>query len=134
MKRFARVLPILLALVAFTQPAFTAEDPKKPEPKLCPFCVALAKRDLAYQDKVGNTLARGAMNFGFGWTEIITQPAQEARKGGNILFGMANGFSRSVGRTFGGLGEMLTFWTPKVDGQNYIHFNSDCPLDAPPQQ
>jgi hypothetical protein len=35
-----------------------------------------------------------------------------------------------VGRTFAGLGEMLTFWTPKMQGK-YVHFIENCTLDAP---
>ncbi len=119
--------------------SFAADEAKeKPQAKpaeqaskktLCPFCAAALSNKSAYHEKAGNTLVRGAINFGFGWTEMITQPAREAENGGNMFNGMANGISRGIGRTFGGLGEMLTFWTPKVEGE-YIHFLPDCPLDS----
>ena len=128
----------LLTLVAFValpmlaraeNPQTVAEQqPKDQQPKLCPFCAAALKKDARYDEKAGNTLVRGAINLGFGWTEMITQPAKEAQNGGNIFAGMANGIGRGINRTFAGLGEVLTFWTPKVDGQ-YVHFIKDCPLD-----
>ncbi len=43
--------------------------------------------------------------------------------------GLANGVGQGVTRTLTGLGEIITFWTPKVNDQ-YIHFAKDCPLDT----
>ncbi len=106
------------------------EQQNKPASKLCPFCENALKENARYDEKVGNTLIRGAINFGFGWTEVITQPAREAQANGNIFAGMANGINRGVGRTFSGIGQMLTFWTPKIDGK-YLHFIENCPLDVP---
>ena len=84
---------------------------------------------MSYQEKATNTLLRGALNTTLGWTELIRQPAKEAKEGGNVFVGLANGVGQSVTRTLAGLGEIFTFWTPKVQGQ-YIHFAEDCPLDT----
>ncbi len=99
------------------------------EPQLCPICLKANNDEIGYQDKAGNTLARGLLNFGLGWTEMIRQPGKTAREGGNVLTGIAIGAGASVARTFSGLGEILTFWTPKI-GKDYIHFSRDCPLDT----
>ena len=118
------------AALAETQPEpAVAPAASKSAKQMCPFCAAALKKDATYPEKAGNTLVRGAINFGFGWTELFLQPTKEVESGGNVITGMANGIGRTVSRTFSGLGEMLTFWTPKVDGQ-YIHFIPDCPLDT----
>lgn len=122
---FARALLIGLALMA--APGWGHAEETKP--KLCPFCKAALDKDARYDEKAGNTLMRGAINFGFGWTEMITQPAKVAEAGGNVFEGMVKGMGRGFNRTFAGLGEILTFWTPKIDGK-YVHFVKDCPLDT----
>ena len=103
-----------------------AEQPKK---QLCPICSKLEHPPANYAEKAGNTLARGLLNFGLGWTEMIRQPGKNARKGGPVLNGFVNGVSFGARRTIRGLGEILTFWTPKM-GDEYIHFSKDCPLDT----
>ena len=97
--------------------------------RLCPICAATNKDTSTYLEKAGNTFVRGAMNVGFGWTEFIFQPVQEAKSGGNLVAGIASGVGHSVTRTLGGVAELLTFWTPKL-GNTYLHFNKDCPLDT----
>ena len=105
-----------------------AEEPPPTHP-LCPICKKANRDGVSYADHVTRTLARGALNAGLGWTELIRQPANEAKKGGNALIGIANGVGAGMTRTVKGLGEILTFWAPKVQGE-YIHFVHDCPLDA----
>lgn len=94
---------------------------------VCPICGRANQPSLPYAEKAGSTLIRGATNTLFGWTELIRQPTNEAKAGGNILAGIANGAGHTVGRTMAGLGEILTFWTPKVNNE-YVHFATDCPL------
>ncbi|MBI3011364.1 MAG: hypothetical protein HYY58_02595 [Candidatus Omnitrophica bacterium] len=94
---------------------------------MCPVCSKASDERAAYPSKAGYTLIRGAANTLFGWTELIRQPAQEVKAGGNVLTGIAKGMSQSVIRTFVGTGEVLTFWTPKVQ-RGYLHFADDCPL------
>lgn len=94
---------------------------------VCPICGRTNQQSLPYAEKAGSTLIRGATNTLFGWTELIRQPTNEAKNNGNILVGLANGAGRTVGRTLAGLGEILTFWTPKVNNE-YVRFATDCPL------
>jgi putative exosortase-associated protein (TIGR04073 family) len=96
---------------------------------MCPICRRIQKEDVSYEDHASRTLARGALNAGLGWTELIRQPAKEARQGGNPVVGIAKGVGQGIARTFSGIGELLTFWAPKTD-TGYIHFSKDCPLDA----
>ena len=99
------------------------------EPQMCPICSKLKNQSASYGEKAGNTLSRGVLNFTLGWTELIRQPAKKARAGGNVWHGIANGIGKSTTRTARGLGEVLTFWMPKMRG-NYIHFSKDCPIDT----
>lgn len=95
--------------------------------KICPICKRANDGSADYGTKAGHTLARGAANTLLGWTEAIQQPAEEAKHGGNVFVGILNGLGRGVQRTAAGVGEVLTFWTPKV-GNDYIRTATDCPL------
>lgn len=93
----------------------------------CPLCAKASDESAPYATKAGSTLARGAANTLLGWTELIRQPANEVKGGGNVFTGLAKGVGQTVRRTLGGVGEVLTFWTPKIQG-SYLHFNDDCPI------
>lgn len=118
----------IAAIVPLPSTGWGDEAEKKP---LCPICLAANKNTATYAEKAGNTLVRGVLNFGLGWTEFILQPAHEVKSGGNVATGIAKGLGQGVMRTLGGLGEVLTFWTPKM-GEDYLHFTQNCPLDANP--
>ena len=100
-----------------------AEEPKA----TCPICGRATDEAANYPSKAGHTLVRGAANTLLGWTELIRQPAQEVKDGGNVLTGIGKGIGQGVKRTLGGVGEILTFWTPKVQ-HHYVHFANDCPI------
>ena len=93
----------------------------------CPVCTKASDEAASYSSKAGYTLARGAANTLLGWTELIRQPATEVKAGGNVFTGLAKGVGHTVTRTFSGVGEVLTFWTPKTK-TGYIHFAKDCPV------
>lgn len=116
------------------EPAFAAEasaDAKTaPASQVCPICGRLRSEHLEYSDKAGTMLARGALNFALGWTEMMKQPAQEVREGHSVLTGLARGVERSTARTIGGLGELATFWLPKINGTYNTGISQDCPLDV----
>ena len=97
------------------------------EAPVCPICKKAGDQTASYSSKAGYTLARGTANTLLGWTELIREPAAEVRGGGNVLTGIAKGVGRSVTRTMGGVGELLTFWTPKTKS-GYVHFANDCPI------
>jgi len=110
-------------LFGLTQPLMAEEE------RMCPVCAKANQDQADYSTKAGHTLARGAANTLLGWTDLIREPAQEVRRGGNVFRGLALGVSRSATRTLGGAAEVLTFWTPKVQGR-YLHFARDCPVCA----
>ncbi len=114
---------IIGILAALTLPASALAT----EAEVCPVCGQMRDPAVTYQAKAGHTLVRGAANTLFGWTELIRQPAAEAKGGGNVFAGIAKGVGQGLRRTVGGVGELLTFWTPKVQ-DNYLQFSHDCPL------
>lgn len=126
MRRCARPLmagaALLVVLVGSPALGSAAE-----ERRLCPICSTANAETASYPSKVTSTLIRGATNACLGWTELLQQPAQEARAGRNAFIGIVQGLGQSVGRTLAGAGEVLTFWTPKVQNR-YVHFATDCPL------
>ncbi len=128
--RLARTLFVFAAGLAML---CAAAQPASAEDGACPICQKAGAEDATYTQKAGNTLARGASNAVFGWTELIRQPAQEAKGGGNVFVGIGKGVSQGVMRTLAGAGELLTFWTPKVQN-SYIHFATDCPICMGRQQ
>ena len=100
------------------------------EKTVCPICLHADNEQAAYSSKAGSTFVRGAANLLFGWTEIIREPAQEAREGRNVrnvVVGMANGVGHGIARTAVGVGELITFWTPKINNR-YVHMATDCPI------
>lgn len=105
------------------------------ERRICPVChrvtnePAPSSETTPYSAKAGSTLARGATNTLLGWTDLIREPAAEAKQGGNVLVGLGKGLGGTVKRTFGGLADVLTFWTPKTR-TGYLHFTDDCPVCA----
>lgn len=101
----------------------------------CPICRNAIDDTPRYSSKAAHTLARGAVNTLFGWTEFIRQPAQEVKTGGTLLSGIGKGVGQGLQRTAAGAGELLTFWTPK-GRHGYLRFANDCPLcisNTPPQ-
>lgn len=96
------------------------------ERKTCPICLRTEQKT-SYSEKAGYTLVRGTTNTLLGWTELLRQPANEVKEGGNVFTGIGKGVGEAVKRTFGGAAELLTFWTPKVH-DNYMHFSKDCPI------
>ena len=106
--------------------AAEAKQGQAPARLICPICGRVADPD--YGTKASHTLARGATNALLGWTEMIRQPAQEAKEGHSVFTGLNKGITRSLTRTFAGLGELATFWSPKDRQGRYVHFAEDCPL------
>jgi putative exosortase-associated protein (TIGR04073 family) len=124
------LLALLLGTSGLAHPALAAE------PRVvCPICSRANDQASAYPSKAATTLLRGSANALLGWTELLRQPAKEARAGGNVVIGIGKGVQQSVLRTVVGVGELLTFWTPKVQG-DYVHLAADCPIcmgqQAPP--
>lgn len=95
--------------------------------KMCPVCEKANDDQASYGQKAGSTLVRGASNTLLGWTELIRQPANEVKGGGNVFTGLAKGVGEGVKRTLGGAAEVLTFWTPKTKN-GYLRFAHDCPI------
>ena len=125
MRRRARLAGVLLGfavLLGIAGPV-KAEDTKR----MCPICAKAGTDSASYSAKAGTTLVRGASNTLLGWTELIRQPVEETKAGGNVLVGIGKGIGQGVMRTVQGVGEILTFWTPKVQN-HYVKFSKDCPV------
>lgn len=103
-----------------------AEERANPQ-TVCPICGRISDPSAGYSTKAGTILVRGAANMALGWTELISQPVHEVRSGGNVFVGIGKGIGQTVTRTLAGVGEVLTFWTPKVKNR-YIEFSTDCPV------
>lgn len=109
-----------MVLLGFSGPVMAKEG-------MCPVCSKASDESASYPAKAGYTLVRGAANTLLGWTELIRQPTTEVKNGGNVFVGLGKGVGQTVKRTLAGAGEVLTFWTPKVQG-HYVHFAQDCPV------
>ena len=123
-----RIVGVVLGfalLLGAPLPAAAQEDQDKV--LVCPICSKASSEDATYGTKAGYTLTRGATNTLLGWTELFRRPVDEVKTGGNVVSGIGQGISHSITRTLGGLGEVLTFWTPKVQN-SYVHFSDDCPI------
>ena len=94
---------------------------------MCPICGRANDQNASYPDKAGFTLLRGVTNTAFGWTELLVQPTEEAKNGGNLAVGIGKGIGQAVKRTALGLGELLTFWSPKGK-EGYTTLTTDCPI------
>ena len=120
--RLAVALVGFAILLGSTSPARAEEDKH-----ICPICAKAGNDTASYSAKAGTTLVRGSANTLLGWTELIRQPVEETKAGGNVLVGIGKGVGQGVVRTVEGIGELLTFWTPKVH-DHYVHFSKDCPV------
>ena len=116
-----------LALAAGWAAPVRAAEGAEGSAQQCPICSKASNQSASYSSKAGTMLVRGASNTVLGWTELISQPVHEVKSGGNVFVGIGNGIGQTVTRTLAGVGEVLTFWTPKVNDR-YIEFAQDCPV------
>ena len=113
---------VCVAVLGASRPAAATD-----ERVMCPICDKANDASSSYSSNASHTLLRGATNALFGWTELMRQPAEEVKAGGNVFTGIAKGVGYGVGRTAAGAGEILTFWVPKSQ-HGYVHFSKDCPI------
>jgi len=118
---------LALGLMLVMGAAVTGWTEEPPQPIRCPVCARANSETSSYPSKAGSTLVRGATNTFFGWTEILRQPARQVKSGGNVFTGILAGLGHGAQRTLVGAGEILTFWTPKVQDR-YLRLSHDCPL------
>ena len=128
MKRivWSMVVAVLWAMAAPAQAEGEAAAATKPGP----ICTAANNDASGYLTKAGATLMQGAGNLLMGWTEIIVEPVRTTQAKGNLGIGFLRGIGVALKRTVLGAAEVVTFWTPKHDGQ-YWHVNHDCPFCSP---
>ena len=115
------------ALVAGLLVLSAAGPARAAESTPCPVCSKANSEQSTYSQKAGSALVRGATNTLLGWTELIRQPTDEVKSGGNVITGLAKGVGAGVTRTLEGAAEVLTFWMPKVN-RGYPRFSRDCPV------
>ena len=106
-------------------PGSSMAAPQKTE--MCPVCAKASEDSASYPSHASYTLVRGAANTVLGWTELIRQPVDEVKGGGNVLTGLAKGVGYGDQRTLQGAGEVLTFWVPKTKS-GYLHIADTCPI------
>ena len=100
------------------------------QPTQCPICRAANNQHATYGQKATSTLMRGAVNTAFGWTELLVQPTAEVNTSGNLALGIGKGVGLAIKRTALGVGELLTFWTPKGQ-KGYFALAENCPICFP---
>jgi len=129
MRRNAVRLGVVIVLFLIPVSVVWAEDLNT----MCPICRRANDQRAAYHEKASLTLARGALNTAFGWTELLIQPTAEASAGGNLFYGVGKGVGYAIRRTAVGVGELFTFWAPKGK-QGYFQLANNCPICLPPAQ
>ena len=125
------VVIMLILITILGRPAIAIAEESTPQtstPHMCPICKAANDPQAGYPRKASSTLARGAINTAFGWTELLVQPTSAANSGGNLVVGIGRGVGNSVARTASGIGELLTFWMPKRKDRPTAGFAHDCPI------
>ncbi|MBI3087512.1 MAG: hypothetical protein HYY91_01285 [Candidatus Omnitrophica bacterium] len=133
-RRLSFLCVCLLALLGAV-PAAQASQEEARRSRMCPICRTANDQDAPYPRKTGMRFVRGAVNTAFGWTELLSQPAEEVKSGGNVFEGVTKGFGRSLQRTGIGIGELFTCWIPKQQ-QGPPKPSDDCPICmgiTPPQ-
>ena len=123
----AAAAPVRAANVAHTATPDTGGKSTDSKPAVCPICHTANNQQAVYPQRAGGALMRGAMNTAFGWTELVTRPAEEVNTSGNLVAGIASGLGRAAKRTFLGVGELFTFWVPKGQ-KGYLNLTTDCPI------
>jgi len=71
--------------------------------------------EYGYVNRTNAKFGFGLKNTAFGWTEILTQPVDETREGGNAAVGFGRGIFNAVGQTVGGVLHLGTFPITSVD-------------------
>lgn len=71
--------------------------------------------ETGYINRTNGKFGFGLKNVLLGWTEIFTQPYDEAKGGGNAAVGFGKGIWNTVGQTVGGALHLGTFPVTTVD-------------------
>ena len=72
-------------------------------------------QETGYANQVKGKLVYGVKNVLLGWTELFSQPYEDAQNGENILVGIGKGVWNAVGQTVGGALHAVTFPIPAID-------------------
>lgn len=72
-------------------------------------------QEVGYGNQAKAKFVYGAKNVLFGWTELFTQPYEDAQNGENVFIGIGKGLWNGVGQTIGGALHLVTFPIPAID-------------------
>ena len=72
-------------------------------------------QETGYVNQAKGKLVYGVKNVLLGWTELFTQPYEDAQNGENVLLGIGKGVWNAVGQTIGGALHLVTFPIPAID-------------------
>ena len=113
---------LVLGMAGLAAPAFA--DDAKGVSSTCPVCSRTTSDQWGV--KTTSQLARGVANAGGCWMEMVRQPMNETKAGGNVLVGIGKGFGHTCLRLVEGGAEIVTAPMPKAkDGSQIAH---DCPI------
>lgn len=71
--------------------------------------------ETGYVNRTNGKLGFGLKNTALGWTEVFTQPYDEAKGGGNAAVGFGKGIWNTIGQTVGGALHLATFPITTID-------------------
>ena len=72
-------------------------------------------QETGYANQAKGKLVYGLKNVLFGWTELFTQPYEDAQNSENVFLGIGKGVWNGVGQTVGGALHAVTFPIPAID-------------------
>ena len=70
----------------------------------------------SYAKSAPGKIGRGLVNVGLGWMNLLAQPVNAAKSGGNVFTGIGKGLWMTVVRTVQGVVEVGLFWIPSGPG------------------
>ena len=81
-----------------------------------------------YITKASGQFARGIVNMGLCWVELIHQPGLELEPemGGNLFRGLGRGVGHTLLRAAKGVGDLFTAFLPPHDDGTYEVIVNDC--------
>ena len=114
---------LVLGMVGFTAPVF-ADDASGVSSSSCAICSKTTSGNWGV--RTTSKLGRGVANAGGCWTEMIRQPRNEHRAGGNWAVGMGKGLGHTCLRLVKGGAEILT--SPLPNAKDGSQIATDCPM------
>ena len=112
-----RTFSLILLFTLIISPAVFAQMPGEQIDQTSPSCgVCQAAESQNFGKSAPGKIGRGLVNAGLGWTNLLAQPVQAGKSGGNVFTGIGKGLWMTVARTVEGVVEIGLFWLPPGPG------------------